>query len=111
MADLTKKIMRRIYFIWFVRQIFNAVTVKVALVFLLAWQITSYVSVKNVIANWYLTEWGFSGSYAFLQSALIETDVMVQVLMLGTVLVASLLFRDVLARKQFIERGRLFIRV
>ncbi len=110
MADLTKKIMRRVYLVWFVRQIFNPVTVKAVVVLLLVRQIAIYVSVRDIIANWHPTEWGFSGNYAFLQSAFIETDLMVQTFTLGIVIVSALLVRDVIIRKWLTGIGRVFIR-
>ncbi|MDP3726609.1 MAG: hypothetical protein Q8R36_05445 [bacterium] len=111
MVDLTKKIMRRVYLIWFVRQIFNPVTVKAVVVVLLVRQVAVYVSVRDIIANWHPAEWGFSGNYTFLQSAFTQTDLMVQILTLGIVTVAALLARDVIMRKWFTGIGRVFIRV
>lgn len=108
MADLTKRIMRRVYFIWFVRQILNPITLKAVVVLLLVRQVAVYVSVRDIIANWHPFDWGFSGNYTFLQSALLETDFMVQMLTFGIVIVAALLVRDVIMRK--LESGRVFVR-
>src|SRR3989338_753885 len=99
MAELTKRIMRRIYFIWFARQVFNAVTVKFALVGLLLWQFVERVSITNVIANWQ-PQLGFSSSYAFAESALLKTEFAVQMLMLGMVVVAILLVRDIFEKRR-----------
>ncbi|MBI2108895.1 MAG: hypothetical protein HYT93_01785 [Parcubacteria group bacterium] len=98
MADLTKRIMRRVYFIWFVRQVFNAVTIKFALIFFFVWQFAAHVSVRDVFVNWH-PDWGLSGSYAFFESALRNTEFTVQMLMLGMIVVVALLARDIIGRR------------
>ncbi len=108
MAHLTKKIMRRIYFIWFARQIFNTITLKIALVFLLGWQFAAQVSVRDVVANWHF-DWGVSGSYAFVESAFRNTELVVQILVLGIAVLGILLARDVIFKRKMWDGGKLFI--
>ena len=108
MADLTKRIMRRVYFVWFMRQIFNRVTAKLALVLLFIWQFVQYVSVRDVISNWHPADWGISGSYAFFESALRNTEFTVQILMLGMAVVLALLVRDAI-QKRGLEDSRMFV--
>src|SRR3989344_3184993 len=107
MVDLTKRIMRRVYFIWFIHQVFNAVTAKIALVALFAWQFGSYVSVRDVFLNWH-PDWGISGSYAFFESALRNTEFTVQMLLIGIVVVGILLARDIMIRRRLMDGSRLF---
>ena len=95
-----RKIMRRVYVVWFSKKIFNTLTMKAALIILLMWQITSYVSVKNVIANWNFND-GFAASYAFLESAILNTELMTQVLALGILMFIGLLVRDIIMRRRF----------
>lgn len=107
MADLTKRIMRRVYLIWFARQVFNTLTLKVALIALLLSQFVEHVSIKNVIANWH-ADWGIATSYAFLQSAVLETEFIVQMIMAGFVVLGSLLVRDIVLKRKV---ERLFIQM
>ncbi|MEK7179152.1 MAG: hypothetical protein AAB727_02775 [Patescibacteria group bacterium] len=107
--DLTKSIMRRVYVIWFARQVFNALTIKAALVALLAWRLMSYVSVKNVIANWHF-DGSLAASYAFFRSALVETEFVTQMLLLSIVAVALLFARDIVQRRRFSHYRKAFVR-
>ena len=91
--------MRRIYLLWFLRHAFNPLSIKVALIALLGWQMTSYVSIKHVIANWNL-DGGLTGSFTFLESAVLNTEVMTQILVLGMIAFTTLLARDIVQRRK-----------
>jgi hypothetical protein len=92
-------IMRRIYLLWFLRQVFNPLSIKAVLIVLLGWQMTSYVSIKHVIANWNL-DGGLTGSFSFLESAVLNTEIMTQILVLGMVAFTALLVRDIIQRRK-----------
>lgn len=50
-ADLTKRIMRRVYFLWSLRLLLHPTTLKVLLAALLVFRSMKYVSYANVLAN------------------------------------------------------------
>lgn len=90
-----KKItMRKIYLIWMFRKIFNVTMAKVAAIFVLVWQLTAYVSFANVARN--LPSFvDFSASYRFFESAVVNTEVTTQVLMIVILILGFFLVRDV----------------
>jgi len=96
-------IMRRVYLLWFLRKAFNPFSMKIILLVLLGWQMTSYVSIKQVIINWNFDA-GFAGSYAFLESAILNTEVMTQILILGMIAFTALLVRDIVQRRKISDR-------
>lgn len=102
MAELKAQIMRKIYFAWFLKKVLNPTTLKVGVLVMLAWQLTAYVSVQNVLANWTF-DGGLNASYAFLQSAVSNTEVVTQILMLGIGIFAVLLLRDVFSKTTFVR--------
>ena len=102
MAELKAQIMRKIYLAWFLQKVLNPTTLKVGVLAVLAWQLTSYVSFKNVLANWTF-DGGLSASYSFLQSAISNTEIMTQVLVIGIGVFAILLLKDAFSKTIFIR--------
>jgi len=72
-------------------------TLKVGVIALLAWQLNSYVSVKNVIMNWPLRG-DLVAHYRFLESAFLKTEFITLMLILGISALVLLLGRDFLRR-------------
>ena len=71
-------------------------TAKIAGIVALVWQSTSYVSIGHVIEN--LPSLGnVSGLYTFASAAIVNTEIITQILMLGILMLAVLLVRDRLA--------------
>ncbi len=80
---LTKKIMRRVYALWCLRQLFSSLAVKIYIVFILGLIIKAQVSIIDV--------WGNAARADYFLYAFTHTDRVVQVAVLG-VLVLSLWF-------------------
>ena len=103
-----KKIMRRIYLIWFFRKVFNTTTLKLGALLLLGWQFTAHVSLANVITNWPLKA-DLVANYKFLGSALVNTEFVTPILMLGISILTVLLAKDLIARQGSV--GTRFVRI
>jgi len=88
---------------------FNATTIKLGALGILFWQLTVHVSLKQVVANWHF-DWGISGSYAFVESALVNTEFVTQLLILGMGVVVFLLGRDMVRKERQATQG-LFVRI
>lgn len=110
MTDIKKRIMRRIYLIWFFRQALNPLSLKVFVIGALAWQFTSYVSIKNVIMNWPLRG-DLIAHYKFIESAFLSTEFVTLVLTLGILAVGAWLVKDALLGKGFLNTGKAFVRI
>lgn len=92
--DYKKTIMRKIYLIWMFRKIFNVTVAKVVAIFVLVWQLTAYVSFANVVRNLPSLS-DFSASYSFFESAVVNTEITTQVLMVAILMLGFFLVRDV----------------
>lgn len=93
-SKLKKKIMRRVYTLYVMRQLLSPLALKVyTLVFLFAGTAT-LVSVSNVFKNMpQLSDVG--GILYFSFSAFLNTEVLVQSLVIGMVVFLAMLARDV----------------
>ena len=89
--------MRRVYTIWVGRKIFNRTTLKMLVLGTFLFKLPSYVSLQSVYNNWNF-DGGFSASYAFLQSAIANTEIMTQGLVLGIAVFSILLVRVMFLR-------------
>lgn len=106
MADLKRRIMRRVYFVWAVRRVAHSVSLKLALVVLLVWQLTTFISVKNVLAN---VPRGSDGSlFEFLAAAFLNTEVASWAIATLLAAVGVWLVRGLIARK--VEESKTFVR-
>ncbi len=97
MRNLKKSVMRRIYVIWFLRQITSPLFLKTAAVALLLGKITSYVSLKDVVTN-VPVSYGLVENYGFFQSALAHTELTTQLIMLTLGILCVWLARDIVSR-------------
>lgn len=87
-------VMWKIYVIWAFRQVFNLTSAKLAAVALLVWQLSTYVSFGQVIRNMpSLSDW--NASYAFIESAFVNTEVTTQIIILGIIAVGALFALDI----------------
>jgi len=91
---LKKKIMRRIYFMFFLQKVFNSFAVKVyALISFVGFMIVQ-VSLVNVIANMPNMA-NINALYRFFVSAFLNTEFIVQALTLGALTATLLLLKDI----------------
>jgi len=97
MSTLSKQVMRRVYFIWGVRQLASPFFVKSVLFVALAWQVKEAVFVREVFANMSRIE--ASELFNFFSAAFINTGLIVQTALLGSGILAVLLARDFLASR------------
>jgi len=87
MTDLTHKVMRRIWFIYIIRQVFRPTLVKLYIAIALLWQTRWFVSWGNVFENASGAD-TFREVYTFSLSAVSQTELAVQVLGVVVVLLA-----------------------
>jgi len=97
MAILKKQIMRRIYLIWCVRQVFTPVTLKLFILSGLIFQVGRYISLENIFVN--IHSDSMAGLYYFFSSAFLNTELIVQVTIFVGSILAIFLARDIFARK------------
>src|SRR3989344_5430364 len=93
---LTKRIMRRVYFHWFLRQIAPVLALQLGALGLLLIGIHEYVSVKFVSANALSAISDIQSLYSFAVTAFWKTELVSRVLVGASVLFALLLGRDIL---------------
>lgn len=98
--------MRRVYAIWFVRQVLSPLSIKIAIALTLVWQLKEYVSVRQVIANAPSLADPLS-SLSFLSTAFVSTQLVVQILVVGLILSLAWFFRDILKGYAAFDRLRL----
>ncbi len=92
--NLNRKIMRRIWIVYFLRRVWTPLLRKIYVLAGLFFAVTSLVSLPNVIAN--LPQEGLRAIGTFLWNALINAEFAVQMLTIGMVVWVSLLVRDIL---------------
>lgn len=91
--------MRRVYVLWFLRKLTSPAVLKVVVLVALIWRSSRYVSYKDVVLNSpSIAEVG--ASVNFFTSAFINTELYMQLLLIGVVLVATWSVYD-LAHKMF----------
>lgn len=95
--DLTKRIMRRVYFVWGLRMILSPLFLKslIALVFLS--RSTTYISYSNVFANRPEIS-DIPRNLAFVRDAFMHTEVTSVLLILGTLAVMTWLATDFMGK-------------
>ncbi len=87
--------MRRIYAIWFVRQVVSPAVLKSAVAVAFLWRLKEYVSLRNVIANApSLADPAHTAS--FLGYAFTHTQGVVQLLLVGLFVLGLWLARDII---------------
>ncbi len=93
MSNLTKKIMRRVYVVWLLRQLLHPVGLRIIALVGIFWGLQSYISFRSVITN--LSSTGnLLGGYSFWQSAFTHTELSVQILTLAAAAVLLWLVWD-----------------
>lgn len=103
-------IMRRVRFIFRVRQFVTPVTVKVAFVAVLAVVGSAFVSVQSVLLNMPSVE-NVSEFLRFLSSAFVKTEFIVQAVVLATALIGVLVLRDLIRNVRNVRGSAPFARV
>ena len=94
-SDLKTRIMRRVYLVWFFRQLFSPFLIKFYVLALAFWQIGRLVWVEKVFSN-ALAKPDWSASIGYLAQSVSSTELTVQ-LLLGVTLVGGLwIFRDLI---------------
>ena len=94
--QLKKRIMRRVYIISVMRRIFHPIVLKgiILAVFMVMGSIL--VSVPNVINNMNISSTNIGASFSFIVNALARTDILVQMVFLGSVFLVIWLIKDAL---------------
>lgn len=91
--------MRRVYTIWALRKLLHPVTLKSALLVLLAWKSTEYVSYVNVFSN-LPSVFDVSHHISFARSAIAETEVTTLLLLPLIVTFLAWLIVDIVRKKE-----------
>ena len=97
--NIKKSTMRKIKLIWLFRQVFNLTTAKVAVIAVLAWQLVANVSIVNVLQNWSSVASDLPASYRFIESAVINTEMVTPLVILGLLMFTVLLYRDMILKQ------------
>lgn len=93
-TQLKKKIMRRIYFTFFLRKVFNPLATKMYVLASFVGFIATQVSLVNVVANMpNVTNIG--ALYIFSTSAFLNTEFVIQLLFVGMLSATFLLLKDI----------------
>ena len=90
--------MRRVYFIWGVKQVFNLFTLKLFLIAGLLWQLKEAIFVRQVFAN--MANFEAFELLRFLSAAFWNTELMVQLAILGIGIAGILIFRDIVTSRE-----------
>jgi len=93
-TQLKKQIMRRIYIIAFMKQIFHPVIIRSAVLIVFMIVVNVFVSTINVIKNMTSLA-GVEAFSRFLMEAFLHTEALVQVLLSGTIVLAVWLVIDI----------------
>ena len=105
MSDVSKQVMRRVYFIWGVRQFANPLFLKIAVLAVFLLQVKEAVFVRQVFAN--MANYEISELFHFWSAAFLHTDIIVQVATLGIGILSVILARDIITAR---EKGLVFVR-
>lgn len=92
---LRKKIMMRVYFAWFTKKIFNPLSIKAIVLFVFTWQIFVNVSISSVFSNAPSFVGGPNSLYKFFTYALMHTELIVQTLLAGLLVLLGWIVLDV----------------
>ncbi len=95
---LTKRIMRRIYFVWAIRMMLSPVVLKSLIAVLFFWRSTAFVSYANVFAN-APQFWDIPRNVQFFRSAAMHAETTTLLLVFGTIVLAAWVCMDMLSRK------------
>ena len=104
-TNLSKSIMRRVYLVYFVRQLVSPLFLKFAVLAVFLWQIKEAVFVRQVFAN--MANYEATELLNFWSAAFMNTELIVQFTALGVGVLAILLFRDIVFKR---DQGFVFAR-
>ena len=107
--DNKKFIMRIIYTIWVLRKILHPLTLRVLVVGAFLWQLTAYVSLKNIAVNWPLQENLFA-NYKYIESAFLNTESVTVLLIIGVGFLSIWFARDLILGEYFKESRGAYVR-
>ena len=94
--SLTKRIMRRVYFIWFTKRVAPTLALQLTALVLMAVGIHEYISVRFVLANAAHTVSGIPSLITFTRSAVAHTEFIPRLLLGASTLLGLLVIRDIL---------------
>jgi len=92
MSNLHNKIMRRVHIIYGLRKIFSPGMLKFYVASVLVWQLFARVSVIDVFQNFT----GSGSELGYFGYAMLDTESVVQLIILGTLVTMFLLTRDII---------------
>ncbi len=95
---LTKRIMRRIYFVWAIRMVLSPMVLKSLIAVLFFWRSTAFVSYANVFAN-APQFWDIPSNVQFFRSAAMHAETTTLLLVSGTLALVVWVGMDMLSRK------------
>jgi len=93
MTFLTKQIMRRVYFVYFLRKLFSPTAMKLVMLFAVLRESFSVVSVPNVLAN-SPSILNPLASYQFFTTAFWNTEITVRLLLVAFFALSLWLIQD-----------------
>jgi len=93
-TELKNNVMRRIYFVFYLKKVFSKITIKIFALVALGTAVASFVSFQNIFFNMpAIVEVG--SILSFIMSAFMHTEFIVQALVFGGVIFTSMLVRDI----------------
>lgn len=98
--NLRRRIMRRVYAIWFAKKLLSPKAVKAYIFTGLVVQVLGVVSVRSVIAN-SPSLFDIPHTSQFLGNAFVNTDVVVQLSLSALILITTWTFYDMFRRREY----------
>src|SRR4051812_34065971 len=92
-TELEKKIMKKVYMLWFAKRVFNPLMLKLYFLAALTVELVRLVSMRNIIANW-PSPANIAGEINFIAVAFMHTHLMTQAVTAVMMIIAALLIRD-----------------
>jgi hypothetical protein len=102
-ARLKRRVMRRVYAVWFARQITSPFFARVLALFVFMYELHRYASIKNVLHN-SPSFFNVGPTVHFFASAFANTDAVTQVLCAGTAAIVFVILRDTVRKISFADR-------
>lgn len=93
--NLTRRVMRRVYFVWFMKRVAPPLALQAASLALVLVGIHEFISVRFVLANAADSISGVNSLVSFTSSAVINTGFIPQLLLGASTLLGLLIVRDV----------------
>lgn len=97
-TDIKKRIMRRTYAIWAVRQLASPIFLKGYAIAVVFWGMTKYISFRSVWGN--IPAWNDTGAqYDFISSAFVHTEIAVWILLILSLGFLGSMTKDILTKQ------------